>query len=113
MNDNELKKPNPVFKNYYSRSCEIRKDANDEERSIRGVLATELPAVVFDWYKWRAIREVLLIDGMEVPSKIPLLDAHSRWEVSNIKGSVKNFIKVDDQELGRIYEADNIFSKIA
>lgn len=110
---NKLMNANPSFENIYSRECEIRKVSDENERSIRGVLATELPAIVFDWYKWRAIREVLLIDGMDVPEKMPLLDAHSRWEVSNIKGSVTNATKVNDSKLGTIYEADNIFSSTA
>lgn len=111
--ENKLVKEIPIFQNYYSRECEIRKDVNEEKRSIRGVLTTEQPAVVFDWYKWRAIREIMLIDGMEVPEKMPLLDAHSRWAVSDIKGSVTNISRVKDAKLGKIYEADNVFSTTA
>lgn len=111
----KLKANQPQFENCYSREIpSIRaKNIDENNRTIRGVLATELPAVVFDWSRWNVIREIILIDGVEVPKKMPLLDAHSRFQTANIKGSTVNPEKMEDPKLGRIIEADNVFSATA
>lgn len=110
----KLRKDAEQFKNILSRSVVLRKPATDDNtRAIRGVIATELPVIVMDWYRWEPIREVLVVDGANVPDKVPLLDAHSRFEVNNIKGSTSNFDYETDDELGIILTGDNIFSTTA
>jgi HK97 family phage major capsid protein len=109
---NKLKKKNPIYKYYYSREAPIQ-SLNEETRTVTGVLTTELPAIVMDWYNWRMIREILLIDGIEVPERIPLLDTHSRFTVSDIKGSVINARIEVDKVLGKIIVADFVFSSTA
>lgn len=112
--DNQLIKEAEQFKDICSREIVLRKPSvNDDSRSIRGVIATELPVIVMDWYKWEPVREVLVIDGGNIPDKIPLLDTHSRFEINNIKGSVTNFDYEADDTLGMILTGDNIFSKTA
>lgn len=110
----KLRKDAEQFKDIFSRSVVLRKPATDDNtRAIRGVIATELPVIVMDWYRWEPIREVLVVDGANVPDKVPLLDAHSRFEVNNIKGSTTNFDYETDDELGIILTGDNIFSTTA
>lgn len=91
-----------------SRSSPVDNGKIDKERrSIRTVIATENPALVMDWGRWEVIREVLLMDGVELPSnnQVPLLDNHSRFETSDIKGSARE-LKVDGSELiGRAFFA--------
>lgn len=112
--DNKLKKEAEQFKDYFSREIVIRKpDVKEDSRAIRGVIATELPVIVMDWYRWEPVREVLLVDGGNIPDKVPLLDAHSRFEISNIKGSCTNFDYEADKELGMILVGDNVFSSTA
>ena len=61
--------------------------------AFRWILTTEQPATVFDWDRWDFVSEVLLIDGMNVPSikQVPLLDSHSRSTVDDVLGSVNDF----------------------
>ncbi len=61
--------------------------------TIRWILTTEQPATVFDWNRWDFVNEVLLIDGITMPSikQVPLLDSHSRASVDDVLGSVKDF----------------------
>lgn len=61
--------------------------------SIRWTLATEQPAVVYDWARDALVQEVLLMDGMVAPEngQVPLLDCHSRWSCEDQLGSVIDF----------------------
>jgi len=112
--DLKLRKDAAQFENIYSREVVLRAPSvKEESRSIRGVVATELPVVVMDWARWEPIREALIVDGGNIPDKVPLLDTHSRFEVSNIKGSVTNFDFEADEKLGMILTGDNVFSKTA
>ena len=79
-----------------------------ENRSIRTVASTENPAIVFDWSTLKPIREILLMSGVEIPvtKKVPLLNCHSRFDTSCVKGSFQN-IRVENNEL----VGDSIFSK--
>jgi len=73
--------------------------ANHEERSIEAVLSTENPVEIYDWRTGEVIDEVLLADGAEIPSQLPLLANHARWSIDEILGSVRNIRveKVDGQ----------------
>lgn len=66
--------------------------ANDEERSIPMVLASEDPIPTADLGRMEIVDEVLELDGMEVPAsgKIPLLDTHNRDSVRNVLGSIRD-----------------------
>lgn len=66
----------------------------DRAEPITAVLTTEMPAQVFSWERWDVITEVMLADGMVLPTnrdKVPLLDSHSRWSIKEHLGSVANF----------------------
>jgi HK97 family phage major capsid protein len=98
---------------WVSRSAAIAPQNIDEKnRTISGILTTEEPAIVFDWNRCELIREVLLMEGCELPPDdyLPLLDNHNRYGAvaTNIKGSVHN-IKVDGSNL----RGDLTFSTIA
>lgn len=83
---------------------------DDENRSVEIVIATETPTEVFDFERYEVVREVLIIDGVEMPKskQIPLLDAHMRFEAANVLGSIRG-LKKDGQELiGRAH-----FSSVA
>lgn len=56
-------------------------------------LATELPAVLFDWDRYEFVNEVLIMDGMLAPAvgQVPLLDSHQRHSVDDVLGSVRGF----------------------
>lgn len=61
--------------------------------SIRWILATEQPAMVYDWERDQVVAEVLLMDGLVLPdnNQVPLLDCHSRWSCEDQIGSVTGF----------------------
>jgi len=65
----------------------------DDDGGLRWVLTTEAPATVFDWQRYEFVDEILLMDGLVLPDnrQVPLLDAHSRWSVDDILGSVSDF----------------------
>ncbi len=61
--------------------------------NIRWILATEQPALVYDWQLDRVVNEVLLMDGVVYPhnQQVPLLDCHNRWTCDDQFGSVSGF----------------------
>ena len=67
--------------------------STDDDGGLRWVLTTEAPATVFDWQRYEFVDEILLMDGLVLPDcrQVPLLDAHSRWSVDDILGSVSDF----------------------
>lgn len=72
-----------------------------QSRSIDAVIATEAPAAVFDWESWSMVDEVLRMDGVRLPSQLPLLDAHSRWSSAAVVGSTRNIRVEGDKLVGR------------
>jgi hypothetical protein len=68
------------------------RQATDPE-NIRWIIATEQPALVYDWELDRVVNEVLLMDGVSYPAhgQLPLLDCHNRWTVDDQMGSVTDF----------------------
>ena len=103
------------FKGFYSREAAALSTVNEADRSIENIVSTEDPVVVFDWYNWQPIREILLVDGLAFPEsrQVPLLDVHSRFEISNIKGSTRDLQAADDPKLGRILLGRTVFSTTA
>lgn len=63
--------------------------ANEEERSIDGVLSTEAPVMIFDWRAGEFVDEILLNSGAQLPSQLPLLAAHDRWSLDSVLGSAR------------------------
>ena len=79
---------------------------NVEERSVEAVIATENRVTVMDLSRFEVIDEILLMDGVEVPRQIPLLENHQRESLDTHLGSIRN-IRVDGRQLiGRLYLAD-------
>ena len=64
--------------------------ANRDTLSVEGVIASETPAVMFD-RRYGEVDEVLLMEGVILPKKMPLLDAHQRNSVANVIGGSSNF----------------------
>ncbi|HSG71745.1 MAG TPA: hypothetical protein VLA12_15085, partial [Planctomycetaceae bacterium] len=71
--------------------------ANDDERSIPIILATEDPITTVDMQRREIVNEVLRIDGLELPQsgRIPMLDSHNRETVRNVLGSIRDFEKTN------------------
>lgn len=101
----ELRGQPEDWKNWYSRAAVYNKEGmNIEERSIDNIVATEKAVLVFDWYRWEPVWEVLLMDGVEFPEskQIPFLDQHSRYSINNLLGSVRGLKKVTDERIGKV-----------
>ena len=66
---------------------------DEQAGSVRFVAATESPTTVFDFEDLELVDEVLLMDGMQLPSgeRVPVLDAHSRFQVGDVLGSATDF----------------------
>lgn len=87
----------------------------EADNSVEFTLATEEPAMVWDWQRFEVIREVLVSSGVSLPSnnQIPLIDSHDRSTTDNIFGSVRD-IKVEDYTvIGRLYFASDELSQRA
>lgn len=71
----------------YTRSARLS-SADAESRSAHATLATEQPVMMYDSKRWELVPEVLLMDGAQIPTKLPLLNSHSRSDVGDVLGSV-------------------------
>ena len=76
---------------------------DSEAGSVRFVVASESPTTVFDFEDLELVDEILLMDGMQLPenSRVPVLDAHSRFQVGDVLGSATDF----KQTTARGYQA--------
>lgn len=73
------------------RSAEInRAEADDDKRKIPLILATEDPIPTFDLERFDVVDEVLRLDGMELPERVPLIDSHDRMTVRGVLGSLRD-----------------------
>ena len=56
--------------------------------------------MVMDWEQWRVIREILPMKYCDMPDndKAPLLDAHNRYSIEDVKGDAKKW-KSEDEKL--------------
>jgi hypothetical protein len=113
-NDNEKKVIDGNYRAFTPGSYKEEKDTNGNitQRCIRATFATDNPVDVYDWQSDDIIREVLRMDGMQIPAikQVPLLDNHSRWEGSaSVRGSCRN---MEDMKNGTA-EADVYFSSLA
>ncbi len=92
---------------------------DDEGRSVEAVIATEEPAEVYDYERYELITEILLMDGVEMPTskQIPLLDAHQRFEAANVLGSIRGLKKEGKFLIGRAHfsgvaDVEDIWQKV-
>ena len=98
------------------RSAPIRPNtvvADASGTSVKAVASTEAPAQVFDWDRFDFVNEVLVADGMSLPpgrASVPLLDAHKRYSVGAVLGSVRDFAPVELEGGLRGQEASLSFS---
>ncbi len=84
------------------------KTADDEQRSIEAVLATEAPVEIDDWTLGR-VTEILLIAGARHGDSVPLLDTHNRYSVHDVLGSTREIrAEAGDPKrlIGRNFYAD-------
>lgn len=87
---------------------------DENTKTVRVVIATETPSIVADYSRRELIREVLLIDGTQIPSDdyLPMLDNHNRYESVSvtIKGFISN-IRIENGELVGDYHVSELAEK--
>lgn len=90
------------FQNHFSRSAVFTREKVEGKEGYRNVIATENPALVMDWYRWEVIREVLLMNGCQIPAnrQLVLLDNHTRFDTTCIKGSTREVEIVGNELVG-------------
>lgn len=105
----ELKLADKDFQGWESRiGLSVRADTLREEDGqtiITAVITSEKACEVVDWERWEMVNEMLLMDGIIIPDsrQVPLLDSHQRFQLANIKGSVRN-LRVEGTDLiGDVY----------
>lgn len=89
----------------------IQDGIDRENRSIPLVLATESPVRVYDLERMQVVDEVIRLDGMDMPSQVPMVDSHGRESVKNVLGSIRDFSVEDGQLVGRAYFASDEVSR--
>ena len=109
------------------RTLSVRRDTPDgtpatydeKTRSVEVIGATEEPVDVFDWERWELVREILLMDGLEMPAarQVPLLDSHARYSTASVLGSYRDMQAGKGQLTGRVFfsstpEADGPHTKL-
>ena len=105
------------------RAISIRGDVpdtmNESERSVEIVVATEEPVEVFDFERYEVVKEVLIVEGAEMPKsrQVPLLDTHRRFDTANVLGSIRELKKEGAQLVGRAHfssvaDVDAIWTKV-
>jgi hypothetical protein len=73
-----------------SRTMTLRAATLDESaRSVEVTMCTENPTTVYA-PGYGIIDEVLLADGGQYPTQMPLLDCHARYSLDNVLGAVRN-----------------------
>lgn len=63
----------------------------DEQGRFLWVLATGRAVKIWDWERGEFVDEVLLLEGLTHPDRIPLLDSHNRNSAADQIGSVSDF----------------------
>lgn len=127
---NRLKKKIQVRKdsahdnlNYRSMSLELREGKpstlNDDDRSVEVIGATDEPVEVFDFERYEIIKEILLMEGVEMPGsrQVPVLDSHSRYSTASVLGSFRAMKTEKGQLIGRVHfssaqEAEPVWTKV-
>lgn len=62
---------------------------NREARSVDVLALTEEPVNSYDPSTGGTVRDVVRLDGIEYPDRVPLLDVHSRWSTESQLGSAR------------------------
>ena len=77
----------------------------EADNSVEFILATEEPALVWDWERWQVVREVIVAGGVIIPKnkQIPLVDSHDRSTIENILGSVREIRHEGSEVIGRLF----------
>ena len=105
-----------------TRQIPVRASTIDKkELTVDAVLTTSAPTGVFDWRSWSVIREVLVIDGIQINGggdQVPMLDSHNRNSNDDLLGSIRNIRPADDLAIGTLHfakgddKAERTFLKI-
>lgn len=82
-----------------------RVDGKNINDGIDTIATTDAPAMVVDWERWELVREILPMKYAELPQndKVPLLDAHAKTSISDVKGSAKNWSVSDHELLSKLF----------
>jgi len=81
----------------FTRTIPVKPQTFDAKtRSVRAVFATENRVKVFDWERWDVVEEVLLMDGCDIPERMPFLDSHHRDYTADQLGSASDIKKEKD-----------------
>lgn len=96
------------FNGWFSRAAKaVPSTFKKEGKStvVEAVITTEQPAMVVDWERWEIVREILLMDGVVMPDtkQLPLLNSHSRYSTSSVRGSIRNLRVEDDKLVGDVH----------
>lgn len=81
------------------------KTLDEEQKRVQIILSTEKPVLMYDWDRGY-IDEILLVSAANFPKQLPLLNSHSRYEISDVIGSIRDITKDDGELSGWAYFAD-------
>ena len=74
-----------------TRACPIRSEtADDKAMTVEARIATDRAVEVMDYDRWEPIDEILFARGCEHPERIPLLNAHQRYDFECVLGSARD-----------------------
>lgn len=97
------------FKGCFSRSARANIKEVDESYTFDNILSTENAVIVWDWFEYEPVREIILMkpkgyEGMEINEdrQIVLLNNHSRFDTSDVKGSSRELELRQDEKFGVI-----------
>lgn len=96
---------------YRASTVANRESIRESDRSVPIVLATENPIPVYDLNRKAVVMERLMLDGMEIPSQVPMADTHDRSSVRNVLGSIRDLKVVGGELQARAYFASDDESK--
>lgn len=99
-----MSRNDPAALDLMTRTLTLRAEtANDDERSVEAILSTDQPIAVMDWRRYEVIDEILRADGCEFGVKVPMLEAHMRFDLDSVLGSVRNIRIEGNKVVGRLY----------
>lgn len=96
----------PTVVDLTTRSLSLRADTvNEEQRSVEAILSTDQPVAVLDWERYQIIDEVLRAEGSEFGAKVPMLEAHMRFGIDSVLGSIRDIRVEGNKVVGRLFFA--------
>jgi len=88
----------------FSRTSTLVRESIDEaSRSVRAIVATHDPVFSVNLRTGEAVLEVLHMDGVQLPSQMPLLDTHMMGSVRTLLGSIRNLEVASGQLTGQLF----------